>query len=90
MQNIKKCLTIKSNYVIINIRKEIWKMYYKLEENERIMLNKIREITLANYDIERDYIKSEDIFNILKDLLVEYNVLEEKYQSVKNKIIDRS
>lgn len=65
-------------------------MYYKLEENERIMLNKIREITLANYDIERDYIKSEDIFNILKDLLVEYNVLEEKYQSVKNKIIDRS
>lgn len=65
-------------------------MYYKLEENERIMLNKIREITLANYDIERDYIKSEDIFNILKDLLVEYNVLEEKYQSVKNKIINRS
>lgn len=65
-------------------------MYYKLEENERIMLNKIREITLMNYDIERDYIKSEDIFNILKDLLVEYNVLEEKYQSVKNKIIDRS
>ena len=42
-------------------------MYYKLEENERIMLNKIREITLANYDIERDYIKSEDIFNILKE-----------------------
>lgn len=65
-------------------------MYYKLEENERIMLNKIREITLMNYDIERDYIKSEDIFNILKDLLVEYNVLEEKYQSVKNKIINRS
>lgn len=65
-------------------------MYYKLEENERIMLNKIREITLMNYDIERDYIKSEDIFNMLKDLLVEYNVLEEKYQSVKNKIIDRS
>lgn len=65
-------------------------MYYKLEENERIMLNKIREITLMNYDIERDYIKSEDIFKILKDLLVEYNVLEEKYQSVKNKIIDRS
>lgn len=65
-------------------------MYYKLEENERIMLNKIREITLMNYDIERDYIKSEDIFNMLKDLLVEYNVLEEKYQSVKNKIINRS
>lgn len=65
-------------------------MYYKLEENERIMLNKIREITLMNYDIERDYIKSEDIFKILKDLLVEYNVLEEKYQSVKNKIINRS
>lgn len=65
-------------------------MYYKLQENERIMLNKIREITLMNYDIERDYIKSEDIFNMLKDLLVEYNVLEEKYQSVKNKIIDRS
>lgn len=65
-------------------------MYYKLEENERIMLNKIREITLMNYDIERDYIKSEDIFKILKDLLVEYNVLEEKYQSAKNKIIDRS
>lgn len=65
-------------------------MYYKLEENERIMLNKIREITLMSYDIERDYIKSEDIFNILKDLLVEYNVLEEKYQSAKNKIIDRS
>lgn len=60
-------------------------MYYKLEENERIMLNKIREITLMNYDIERDYIKSEDIFNMLKDLLVEYNVLEEKYQSVKYK-----
>lgn len=65
-------------------------MYYKLEENERIMLNKIREITLMSYDIERDYIKSEDIFKILKDLLVEYNVLEEKYQSAKNKIIDRS
>ena len=65
-------------------------MYYKLEEIERIMLNKIREITLMNYDIERDYIKSEDIFNMLKDLLVEYNVLEEKYQSAKNKIIDRS
>lgn len=65
-------------------------MYYKLQENERIMLNKIREITLMNYDIERDYIKSEDIFNMLKDLLVEYNVLEEKYQSVKNKIINRS
>lgn len=65
-------------------------MYYKLEENERIMLNKIREITLMNYYIERDYIKSEDIFKILKDLLVEYNVLEEKYQSAKNKIIDRS
>lgn len=65
-------------------------MYYKLEENERIMLNKIREITLMNYDIEKDYIKSEDIFKILKDLLVEYNVLEEKYQSAKNKIIDRS
>lgn len=65
-------------------------MYYKLEEDERIMLNKIREITLMNYDIERDYIKSEDIFNILKDLLVEYNVLNEKYQSAKNKIIKRS
>lgn len=65
-------------------------MYYKLEENERIMLNKIREITLMNYDIERYYIKSEDIFKILKDLLVEYNVLEEKYQSAKNKVIDRS
>ena len=65
-------------------------MYYKLEEIERIMLNKIREITLMNYGIERDYIKSEDIFNMLKDLLVEYNVLEEKYQSAKNKIIDRS
>lgn len=50
----------------------------KLSEEERVLLNKVSEITLGSYDINKDTIPVEKLIIIIQDLMVEYHKLEEE------------
>lgn len=61
-------------------------MYYKMSEKERAMLNEISEITLTDYNLNKEMVTCDNLIVALEDLLVEYNVLKEKYDDLKNDV----
>ena len=58
------------------------KMYKTIDDD---LLEKIETITDINYEYKQDYIPNE-VLDILKDLVEEYNLLKEEYDEDKEKI----
>ena len=60
-------------------------MYIKLDEN---LYNKIKKITMTDYDALGDFIPSESIEPMLEDLIYEIEHLEEKYEDLERDLED--
>ena len=63
-------------------------MYIKLNDDERAKLNRIMEITYTYYDVEGNYIKGDDLWVALEDLLTYYEGLEEQFEDFKQNVED--
>lgn len=53
-------------------------MFYELSDEELEMLEKITQITGGSYELKGQFIQVEELINIVKDLLYEYN--EKEYE----------
>lgn len=60
-------------------------MYIKLDED---LYNKIKKITMNDYDATGDFIPSESIEPMLEDLILEIEHLEEKYEDLERDLED--
>ena len=58
-------------------------MYIKLDEEK---LKEIQEITMTDYEAKLNYIPSENIINIIDDLLCEIHNMEEKIKDMEQDI----
>lgn len=58
-------------------------MFYKISEEK---LKEITKITMGDYEAKLNYIPSENIINIIDDLLSEIHRLEEKNQDLEQEI----
>lgn len=47
-------------------------MYYRLDEKQLEILNKVQKLIPLNYKIYGDFISCEDLFTMLEDLYYEY------------------
>lgn len=56
------------------------KMYYKLSDDEKEIVNKVQKRTITEYDIQNDFINVEHIMYIVEDLLNEIDRLEEELE----------
>lgn len=54
------------------------KVFYELSDEELEMLEKITQITGGSYELKGQFIQVEELMNIVKDLLYEYN--EKEYE----------
>ena len=61
-------------------------MYYKVDEKESAILNKITKITFTDYEPQGDFIEVESLMTALEDLLVCYEGLEEKYEDLQKDV----
>ena len=55
-------------------------MFYKMNENQRAKLNEISEITMTDYEMDKESISCDNLMIALEDLLVEYHNLEEELE----------
>lgn len=60
--------------------KEVNNIFYRMDENDRKLLDEVAEITITDYESFGDFIPVENLWNIIRDLKCEYNNLEEKYE----------
>lgn len=60
-------------------------MYLELDKKT---IDKIEEMTCTDYERKGDYIPSENIENMIKDLLYEIDILSEKIEDMENDIRD--
>lgn len=60
-------------------------MYIKLDED---LYNKIKKITMTDYDALGNFIPSESIEPMLEDLILEIEHLEEKYKDLERDLED--
>ena len=67
---------------------EVNKIFYKIDENERELLKKVSEITLNGYESLGDFIPTENLMYIIRDLTWEYDRLEEKYEDFVKEVED--
>lgn len=58
-------------------------MFYKFSEEK---LKEITDITMVDYEAKLNYVPSENIINIIDDLLYEIHRLEEKIEDMENDI----
>ena len=58
-------------------------MFYKIEEEK---LKEITRITMGDYEAKLNYIPSENIINIIEDLLCEIHNMEEKIKDMEQDI----
>lgn len=58
-------------------------MFYKISDEK---LKEITKITMGDYEAKLNYIPSENIINIIDDLLSEIHRLEEKNQDLEQEI----
>lgn len=81
-----KCITKQK----IKEFEDYWRdnMYIKLTEEERTKLNRVMEITYTYYDVEGNYIKGDDLWTALEDLLIYYEGLEEQFEDFKQNVED--
>lgn len=56
------------------------KMYYKLSDDEKEIVNKVQKRTITEYDIQNDFINVEHIMYMVEDLLNEIDRLEEELE----------
>lgn len=56
------------------------KMYYKLSDDEKEIVNKVQKRTITEYDIQNDFINVEHIMYMVEDLLNEISRLEEELE----------
>lgn len=57
-------------------------MFYKMNENQRAKLNEISEITMMDYEMDKESISCDNLMIALEDLLVEYHNLEERIEEL--------
>ncbi len=57
-------------------------MFYKMNENQRAKLNEISEITMTDYEMDKESISCDNLMIALEDLLVEYHNLEERIEEL--------
>lgn len=81
-----KCITKQK----IKEFEDYWRdnMYIKLTEEDRIKLNRVMEITYTYYNVEGNYIKGDDLWTALEDLLTYYEGLEEQFEDFKQDVED--
>lgn len=58
------------------------KMYYKLSDDEKEIINKVQKRTITEYDIQNDFINVEHIMYMVEDLLNEIDRLEEEKEEI--------
>lgn len=56
------------------------KMYYKLSDDEKEIVNKVQKRTITEYDIQNDFINVQHIMYMVEDLLNEIDRLEEELE----------
>ena len=56
------------------------KMYYKLSDDEKEIVKKVKKRTITEYDIQNDFINVEHIMYMVEDLLNEIDRLEEELE----------
>ena len=60
-------------------------MVYKLNEYETNLINEIEDITLTDYEIDKNEIRVDCIISALEDMKIEYDNLLEKYKEYQEK-----
>ena len=68
--------------------KEANEIYYRLNDEQKELINNISEITLTDYESLGDFIEIEKIWNIIEDLKCSYGNLEEKYEDLVRDVED--
>ncbi len=63
-------------------------MYYKLDEANKEYLEDVQNITDVDYEVKGDFIEVENLMIALKDMVVEYENLKEKFEDYKTSSID--
>lgn len=58
-------------------------MYIKIDEDK---LKKIQEITMTDYEAKLNYVPSENIMNIIDDLLCEIDNMQEKIEDMERDV----
>lgn len=59
-------------------------VYYRMNDNERAIMNKITELTGVNYELHGEFVPVESLMSAVSDLLYEIDTVQEKYDDIKN------
>ncbi len=62
--------------------------FYKLNSNEFEDVKKIEKITVSDYELLGDFIPTECLANIARDMLIEYENLKEEFEDYKQFVKD--
>ena len=62
--------------------------FYKLNSNEFEDVKKIEKITVSYYELLGDFISTECLANIARDMLIEYENLKEEFKNYKQFVKD--
>lgn len=57
-------------------------MYYKLNEKEREIMEKVSVWTFGDYELEGDFIKIDSLMSAIEDLLIEVDHQAECYEDL--------
>ena len=63
-------------------------MYYKLNEKEKEIMEKVSNWTFTDYELEGDFIKTENLISAIEDLLVECEHQAECYEDLEQELRD--
>lgn len=58
-------------------------MYYKLDNANKEYLEDVQNITNVDYEVKGDFIEVESLMIALKDMVVEYQNLKERFEDYK-------
>lgn len=61
-------------------------MYYMLEENELKKIKEVEEITMTDAEVVGKFIKVDNLYALLSDLLCEYNHKVEQYEDLESNL----
>jgi hypothetical protein len=62
--------------------------YYYLDQDLKKVIENASKITFTQYETFGDFIESEQLFNIVKDLIGEFEGLEEEFEDYKRFVED--
>lgn len=63
-------------------------MYYKLNEKEKEIMQKVTDWTFTDYELEGNFIKVNNLISAIEDLLIECDHQAECYEDLKRDLED--